>query len=114
MREVRLDLALHPRYLFADRVGELALTRAASALGFVRQDGERSLQAVCEVSGSRYRALDRLLAVVEQQVEVVDERLHFGGVGARRRGVHSLDARRPVSGAGDRCPTGRFAPERGR
>ncbi len=82
MREVRLHLTLHPLHLFADRLGEVVLARAGRPLGFVRQDGERGLQTVREVAGSRDRALHGLLAVVEQEVQVVDEWLHFGGVGA--------------------------------
>jgi hypothetical protein len=60
----------------------------------MRQDGERSLQSVGEISGTRHRALDRLLAVIEQQVEVVDERLHFGGVGPVDEALSPLMDRR--------------------
>jgi hypothetical protein len=51
------------------------------ALGFVRQNGERRFQPVRQVSGFRNRATHGVLPLIEQRVEIVDERLHFARVG---------------------------------
>ena len=50
------------------------------ALRFVRQDRERRLEAVREVAGLGDRAPHRPFAMVEQRVEVVDERLDFARI----------------------------------
>ena len=54
----------------------------------LREDGERCLQAVRQVAGLRHRARDAALALVEQRVEVVDERRDLGRILA-------LEPRRP-------------------
>ena len=50
------------------------------AVRFVREHGQRRLQSVGQIAGLRDRATDRDLAVLEQRVQVVDERLDFGRV----------------------------------
>ena len=82
MREVIVDLPSHALDLLADACGELGLARARRPLGLLREHRQRRLQAVREVAGLGDRTADDLLAVVEQAVEVVDERLHFTGIGA--------------------------------
>ena len=46
----------------------------------MRKDGERRLQAVRQVARLCDRTADGLLPLVEQRVEIVDERLHFGRI----------------------------------
>src|SRR6185369_8515677 len=73
-------LPLHAIDLFPHRVAELAVAGGPGAIGLLRDDGERRLEAVCEVAGLRDRARDGALAMVEQRVEIVDQRLHLLGV----------------------------------
>ena len=66
---------------------------------FVREHRERRLQRVRQVAGLRDRAPHGLIAMLEQRVEIVDERLHLAGIppldapircpGARRRGARA-------------------------
>ena len=82
--EVIVDLPAHSLDLLADRRGELALAGGAGAFGLARQQRQRRLETVREVAGLRNRALHRLLALFDQRVQVVDERLHLGGIVALR------------------------------
>ena len=83
MREVIVDLPPHALDLLADRVrrarpGPPPPARSAScestASGVFRPCARSPALAIAR--------RDDLLAVVEQRVEVVDERLHFAGIGA--------------------------------
>ena len=80
VREVIVDLPAHPLDLLADRRGELVMPLGVGTIGFLRQHRERRLETVSEVAGLGQRAPDGLLAVLEQRVEIVDERLHFGRI----------------------------------
>ena len=57
--EVIVDLPPHAIDLLLNRGGDLGLARSPRALGFMRQDGERRLQAVGEVAGLGDRAAAR-------------------------------------------------------
>ena len=56
------------------------MTAGGGALGVLRQDGERRLQAVCEIAGLGDRAVGHLLALAQQRIEVVHQRLHLGRI----------------------------------
>ncbi len=73
--QVVLDLAPHPLDLLFDRRRELGLPRLPRPLGLLREDGERRLEAVREIPRLRARSRHALLALGEQRVQVLDERL---------------------------------------
>ena len=77
MGEVIIDLPSHAIDLLLNGGGNLGLARCPRPLRLVRNDGERRLQAVRQVARLRDRTADGLLSLVEQRVEIVDERLHF-------------------------------------
>ena len=78
MREVVVDLAAHALDLAAIEAAR-SRPRQPRALGVARQHGERRLQAVRQVAGLGERTLHALVALGQQRVQVVHERLHFGG-----------------------------------
>ena len=61
---------------------QFVMPRRLGALGLLRQHRERRLQPVREVARLRQRAGHRPLAMLEQGVEIVDERLHLGRIDA--------------------------------
>ena len=65
-----------------DGFGDVASTGRRRPVGFVCDDGERRLQAVRKIAGLGDGAFDGAIALVEQGVEIVDQRLHFGRVRA--------------------------------
>ncbi len=103
VRQVRFDLTPHPFHLLGHGVCPLLLSRGGSPVGFVGQHGKRRLEAVREVARPRDGSPHRLFAVLEQHVEIVDERLHFSGVdavdAAFTTGMHGGQPRsQPVDG----------------
>ena len=78
--EVVVDLAPHPIDFLANRRREIGVAGRSGAVGLVRQDRQWRLQAVRQIAGFRDRAADRELAVFEERVQIVDERLHFGRI----------------------------------
>ena len=76
MRKVKIDLPLHSLDLLANQ----------RVVAFMRDHRERRLESVREIGRFRERAPHRFLAVVEQRVQLVHERLHF----ARIRPLHAL------------------------
>ena len=65
---------------------------AFEAIGLVGQDRERRLQRMREIAGLRARAQHHLAVDLDHAVQVVDQRLHFGGESARQaRGLAGLD-----------------------
>ena len=60
----------------------ISVCPAAAARSASCECTARSLQAVREVAGARDRPPHRLLLVIEQRVEVVDERLDLGWIRA--------------------------------
>ncbi len=82
VREVIVHLPAHPIDLLRYGCSHLGLTGCPRAFRLVREDGERRLQTVREIARLGDRALDRFLSMLEQRVEIVDERLHLGRVRA--------------------------------
>ncbi len=52
------------------------------AVRFLVKHSEWSFQSVCEIARLRQRASYDLLAMLQQRIEIVDERLHFVRVGS--------------------------------
>jgi len=75
-----VDMTPHARDLLYDGVSDRRLTRVARAARFVSEDREWRFQAVRQIASLGNGASDRGLAMLEQGVEIVDERLHFDGV----------------------------------
>ena len=90
LREVIVDLAAHPSNLLRDRRRELVLTRGLRALGLLREDRQRRFQSVREIAGLGRGLLDPQLAVEEQRVEVVDERLNLRWVNPFKPALRTL------------------------
>ena len=104
LREVVVHLAAHPLDLLVDGRGEIGLAGRPGVRRFLAQHRERRLQAVREVAGLRHRARQRAFAVIEQRVELVDQRLHLGGIGAFDPPLACRRGRRPgQSAAGRAC-----------
>jgi hypothetical protein len=97
VREVIVDIPLHARDLLIDGVSNLDLPDGTRPRRLLGQDRQRRLQAVSEIAGLGNRTLDRLLAMAEQGVQIVDERLHFRRVHtfhpARATGTNAREAR---------------------
>ena len=89
LRQVVLDLPPHPLDLLLDRRRELGLPRLPRPLGLLREDRERRLEAVREIPRLRARSRHALLALGEQRVQVLDERLDL-------RRILAFDPRRPA------------------
>ncbi len=58
---------------------QVGVPRGPGALRLLGQHGQRRLEAMREVAGLGQRLPHPLVLVVEQRVEVVDERLHLAG-----------------------------------
>ena len=90
LRQVIVHLPAHPLDLLTHHRRQLGLPGAIGDLRLVRQHGERRLQRVREIAGLGDRAADGLIAVLEQRVEIVDQRLHFGGIAAVEAALAAL------------------------
>ena len=77
LRQVRIDLALHARDLLTDGTGEIVLSRRLSTGDLLRQNRQRRLQSVREVAGPRRGAGDAPFAIVEQPVQIINQRRHL-------------------------------------
>ena len=82
VRELVVDLPPHAVHLLMHGFGDVAGTGRGCPVGFVCDDRKRRLQAVREITGPGDGARDRPIALVEQRVEVVNQRLHLGRVRA--------------------------------
>jgi hypothetical protein len=80
MREVIVDLPPHPLHLLPHRLRQLRVAERRGPLRFLCEHRERRLQAVRQVARLRDRAADGAFLVLEQRVQIVDERLHFARV----------------------------------
>jgi hypothetical protein len=80
VRQVVLDLAAHAVHLFDQRSREIVVAARCGTFGLLREDRERGLQPVGEVAGLGDGAAHRLVAVREQRVEIVDQRLQFARI----------------------------------
>ena len=114
MREVVFDVAAHALELFAERRRQLGLSCRLGALRFVREDRERGLQPVREVPRLRDRAPHGAIAVLEQRVQIVDQRLHLRRIRSVEAALGSvLDVAKPPAHALERRQRGADEPEAG-
>ncbi len=81
VREVIVHLPPHALDLLMHRPPRArACPACVGDLRFVRKHRERRLQRVREIAGLGDRAPDGLIAMLEQRVEIVDERLHLARI----------------------------------
>jgi hypothetical protein len=80
MSEVILDLPPHAFDLLAERLGDFELSRALGGIRFLRQHREWRLEPVREVAGLGERTAHARFAVLEQRVQILDQRLNFRGI----------------------------------
>ena len=88
--KVVFGLAAHAVDLLLDRRRQVLMSCGRHAPGFVREDGERRLEAVREVAGLRDRPRDGGFAVLEQEIQIVDQRLNLARVNAVEAAAASL------------------------
>ena len=105
MRQVRFDLTPHALDLFPYAGRDLRVTGRGCAFRFMCEQGERCLEPMRQVAGARGGPRDCLFLVRQQQIELVDERLHLGGIRAGdvrdRFGSASNVDRRAIASIGD-------------
>jgi hypothetical protein len=95
------------RDLFADCGGEVVLPGRGGALGLLRQHGERRLQPVREITRFPEGAAHRAVAMFEQRVEIVDERLHLRRIPSLERALRAfLHVAEPLPHLGERDEPG--------
>ena len=58
------------------------LAGGIGAIGFVHQHRQRRFEAVREIAGFAERAADRVVAMIEQRVQIIHQRLNFGWIAA--------------------------------
>jgi hypothetical protein len=80
VRQVVVHLPAHPFHLLVDSVGQIVVSSGVGPLGFLCEHCQRGLQSVREIARFRDGPAHGSFAMVEQRVEVCDERLHFSGV----------------------------------
>ena len=56
------------------------MTFGGGAFGLLRQHRQRGFETVCEIARLRERSAYRLVAVIEERVEIIHQRLHFGRI----------------------------------
>ena len=64
----------------AERLGDFELSRALGGIRFLRQHREWRLEPVREVAGLGERTAHARFAVLEQRVQILDQRLNFRGI----------------------------------
>src|SRR5215831_5843788 len=82
VRQVIVNLPTHPFYLLVNDCSNLSVALALSPIGLLRQDCQRSLQSMGQITGLCQGALHSLLAMIEQGIQVVHQWLYFGGIGS--------------------------------
>ena len=103
MREVVVDLPLHATHLLADGGGEIVLPRGARTFRLVCENGERRLQSVRQIPGLGDRTRHHLLAMLEERIQVRDERLDFCRIGSAHGAIAAVaDGGQPRSQMLDR------------
>ncbi len=75
-----VNLAAHAFHLLMDDLGDFALPFGFYTICLLRKHSQRRLQAVGQVSGFGQRPLHRFLAMFEQRIQIVHQRLHFCGI----------------------------------
>jgi hypothetical protein len=73
-------LARHALYLLVDVLRQVGMARGGDEIGLVGKHSERSLKAVRKVSGRRESASERLFAIFQQRIQIVDQRLNLSRV----------------------------------
>ena len=81
MSEVIVDLAAHSIDLLRHRRSEIKLTGSFGAFCFICKDRKRRLQPVGQISGFRHSSSHCVLTLIEQRIQIIDERLDLCGVG---------------------------------
>jgi hypothetical protein len=72
-----VDLASHAINLLIDLCGKLLVSCRSHLLGLVRQYRQRCLQTMCEIAGLGDGTRNAPLTILEERIQVVDQRLHF-------------------------------------
>jgi hypothetical protein len=90
VREVVVDLPPHPIDLLHDPRADVVVTVRLGAFGLLREHGKRRFQAVREVARLGDRARHDALAVGEQRIQIVDERLHLRRIRPAQLAVHAF------------------------
>jgi len=82
VRELVVDLPPHAAHLLMHGFGDVAGTGRRCPVGFVCDDRKWRLQTVRKVTGRGDGARDCPVALVEQRVEIVNQRLYLERVSA--------------------------------
>jgi hypothetical protein len=77
VRKVVVHLALHAFYLHSNRSCDLRLARTVGKVGLLQQDGEGRFQRVRQIARFGLRPLHHSIALSQEGIEIVHERLHF-------------------------------------
>jgi hypothetical protein len=75
-----VHLAGHTIDVLGDILRQFGASCCSGAIGFLRQQCERSLEAVSEVSRSGEAAFNGLFPIFEQRVQFVNQRLDFAWI----------------------------------
>ena len=81
VHQMVVNLTAHPFYLLVDRGGSVGVAFGLYLVCFLRQDGQRRLQTVCQIVGFRQRPLHSFFALFKEQIKIVDQWLHFCRIG---------------------------------
>src|SRR5713101_8017 len=79
-RQMIVDLAGHALHLLDDTLRQFWVSRRSGAIGLLRQQCERSLEAVRKVARSCDGAFNGFLAIFEQRVQLVNQGLDFAWI----------------------------------
>jgi hypothetical protein len=75
---VIVDLPLHPLDELTERRREIVMARGVGLFRLLREHREGRLQSVREISCRGEGSGDRTLTILEQPIQLVQKRLHFG------------------------------------
>jgi hypothetical protein len=89
MRQVIIHPAPHPLDLNVDGFGNFALAHSASAVGLLREDRKGCFQTVSKIAGFSLGFANRALTVLQQSIQIIDQRLDF-------RRIRSVDLPAPA------------------
>jgi hypothetical protein len=106
VRQVIVDVPAHACHLLIDGIGDLPLTGVSRGRSLVAEYRQRCLEAVREIARLGDGAVDRTLPMIEQRVEIVDERCTSAGNAPSIR-VRGRRAGRQAAHADDRPTPGR-------
>ncbi len=77
LRQVIVHLPTHPLHLHANRRRTLTLPRRLQLFRLLRQHRQRRLQSMRQIARLRQRPPRNPLAMLQQRIEIVHQRLHF-------------------------------------